>query len=448
MQNHALALAENGFDVDLVGYKGAKPPETLLASNRIRLHHLQVPWRPPPGASRLLFLANAPVKILLQILQLLWLLTVTLARPDFLLVQNPPAIPTLLVAQVVCWLRGIRLVIDWHNFGYTILALNLGSRHPAVRIAEWYERVFGARAYAHLCVTDAMAEELRDRWHIHGPVVVLHDRAPAHFHRLTLREAHKFWCDLTEQNPDFAQISVALGGHALPTRTLFTEDEATCTGEVLLRPRVGRPRVLVSSTSWTADEDFSVLLRAARRYDALVVQQTLSNAEPFELQRRLPPLVLLITGRGPQRAFYEAEIRRLDLHHVRILTLWLTAEDYPRLLGAADLGVSLHQSSSGLDLPMKVVDMFGCGLPVCAVRFQCIGELVRHGRNGWVFDDGEELARQWQRLFGGITDDGNDELARAKQELRAFQSVRWSAHWRAKVLDVFTLAGSQENHHE
>lgn len=93
---------------------------------------------------------------------------------------------------------------------------------------------------------------------------------------------------------------------------------------------------------------------AAQLYKLLsvVLQAQVSSA--------LPNLVILVTGKGPQKAMYERNMQQLDLQHVAFRTAWLEAADYPILLGSADLGISLHTSSSELDLPMKVGR--SCGL--------------------------------------------------------------------------------------
>lgn len=70
------------------------------------------------------------------------------------------------------------------------------------------------------------------------------------------------------------------------------------------------------------------------------------------------------------------KIAARNFKHITIVTPWLTIDDYPLCLAAADLGVCLHYSSSGLDLPMKIVDMFGSGLPVCAVNYKWYNRTV------------------------------------------------------------------------
>jgi hypothetical protein len=79
----------------------------------------------------------------------------------------------------------------------------------------------------------------------------------------------------------------------------------------------------------------------------------------------LPRLLFVVTGKGPQRAAYVERMRRLDLQRVAFRTAWLEAADYPLLLGSADLGVCLHTSSSGFDLPMKVRYPTPASLHVC-----------------------------------------------------------------------------------
>lgn len=118
----------------------------------------------------------------------------------------------------------------------------------------------------------------------------------------------------------------------------------------------------MSSTSWTADEDFSILLSALESYEQ-AADNPINN---------LPKLIVLITGKGPLKSSFEENIiqREKKWKYIRCKTIWLEMHDYPKLLQAADLGVSLHSSSSGLDFPMKIVDMLGAELRVLALEFE------------------------------------------------------------------------------
>ena len=97
-----------------------------------------------------------------------------------------------------------------------------------------------------------------------------------------------------------------------------------------LRP--DRPALLVSSTSWTPDEDFGILLEALKLYEARAEELT---AAADASSKTLPKLFVIITGKGPLQAEYMSKVRKLHQtwKWVRCLSLWLKAEDYPMLLG-------------------------------------------------------------------------------------------------------------------
>jgi len=66
---------------------------------------------------------------------------------------------------------------------------------------------------------------------------------------------------------------------------------------------------------------------------------------------------------------------------VSIEAKWLE-NNYADMVAAVDLGLCLHMSSSNLDLPMKVVDMFSSKVPCFAYDYPTIGELVLAKKNG------------------------------------------------------------------
>eukprot|EP00435_Cladocopium_sp_Y103_P073236 s304_g42.t2 len=341
MQYHATSLAKHGCEVSLIGYAGV-------------------------------------LSLFLGLLRLL----LSGPRFDVLLVQNPPAVPTLVIARLIATLQAASLIIDFHNFGYSLLALKLGETHLLVQAHLLYERVFGRMADDAFCVTVQMQSRLADRWHVRA--TPLHDRPAAMFRPTALQEQHVLFQKLWKEG-----LLDALS-------EWWPKDECETLFTQLLQGETSRsscrPHLIISSTSWTPDEDFGQLLEALPAFNR-------------DLAKAAKRAVVVVTGKGELRQQFEeryaAMLHQLDA--VRVLTLWLSFADYALLLGSADLGLSLHTSSSGDDLPMKVVDMFGAGLPVCARSFTALPELVQHGENGFAFTSSEELSRSLSHALGVAT---------------------------------------------
>lgn len=118
--------------------------------------------------------------------------------------------------------------------------------------------------------------------------------------------------------------------YTLPSSSPFTWLQPSSEG--LLTLRSDRPALVITSTSWTPDEDFDMLLHALQVYEKRAKQQRETS-----LNTKLPKMLMIVTGKGPLRCEYMDKIAKLQMEEhwefVRCVSLWVEAADYPLLLG-------------------------------------------------------------------------------------------------------------------
>ena len=393
MQYHAASLAAAGSDVDLIGLDGAAPMPVVAANPRIHCHRLPdraFANRAKGGVRK--FVLGSVLRAAVQGMRLFGAL-MRIPKPDVILVQNPPAVPSLSIAWLAARVRRARFVIDWHNLSHTIVAVKVGEHHRAVKSLARAERRWAKRADGHLTVSKALAEWLWREYRIHAAVV--YDRPSTAFARPSTAAASALWQKLAAEHHLGAQ----------------------------------RPPIVVCPTSWTPDEDFDLLLEALER-----AERDLSRGgHPAGSS---PALAVLLTGHGPLRESFEQRASRRKFTAIAVRTLWLEPADYPTLIGMADLGLCLHQSSSGLDLPMKLADLRGAGVPVATYDYApVLGEVMTSGREGVTFRDPGDLAGLFVAVATGSLPT-DSPLSRSREWLTHNPAERWETQWDAAARKV------------
>lgn len=380
MINHVRELVRRGVSVELMGFLQSDPPKDIFTSGDDSKGQAQVKIHPIPAcempatrftALRLFLMA---IRLVLQSILVLFHCLTRIESPQLILVQSPPVLPTLVISVILKWRYRCRYVIDWHNIGYTLLAQKIAA--PAVIASMKGIELFLTRfGDAHLVVSRSQQVWMQTNGGVTANVY--YDRPSTHFGAL----------QGAERKSARERFRRRLGWES--------QDD-------------GIP-LLVSSTSWTPDEDFDLFVGAL---------EALDSALPRAIH-------VIVTGKGPLRQKYEEQILGLHLRRIHFCTTWLSYEEYCELLGAADYGLCLHVSSSGVDLPMKVVDMLGSGLPVIARKYAAIGELVEEGQNGFVFDSVSELTAIIVDLVTG-----------KRRAPRPAKLEGCSEHWESRVMPL------------
>jgi beta-1,4-mannosyltransferase len=115
---------------------------------------------------------------------------------------------------------------------------------------------------------------------------------------------------------------------------------------------------------------------------------------------------------------------------------------YRELLRAAHFGISLHRSSSGVDLPMKIIDLFGARTPACVLDYgACLSEQIQPGRTALTFRSSAEFAQQIDQLLQGFP--ANPEiLDRMQRNINAAFPETWQEAWQRNAAPVFHRRGA------
>lgn len=149
----------------------------------------------------------------------------------------------------------------------------------------------------------------------------------------------KLFCRLGSTLTSHSSLQSFLPNFELPHSTPFT---TTVPAAPPIRPprngipssvhlptlRAERTALLVSSTSWTVDEDFGLLLEALEIYNRVASEKDDGQG--------LPRILVMITGKGPLRDMYMGKIQEAQhtWDFVQCISAWLDTADYPLLLGS------------------------------------------------------------------------------------------------------------------
>lgn len=100
----------------------------------------------------LIHIFDLALKGLVLMMSLLYIMA-TLPTYEIVLIQNPPCIPAVIVAYILSIFNGSKIIIDWHNLGFSMFLSDASDVRGAIENGHnAYLPSYPARVTRHVCV--------------------------------------------------------------------------------------------------------------------------------------------------------------------------------------------------------------------------------------------------------------------------------------------------------
>ena len=164
-----------------------------------------------------------------------------------------------------------------------------------------------------------------------------------------------------------------------------------------------------------------------------------------DLYRENPAIGLILVGGGPEQGNLKALAKQLPMARPIHFTGWLkTVKEVGAYCCAADLCIAMRTAAEANDrvVPGALLHSMACRKVVIGPRLSGIGEILRHGDNGYMFaaDDGEDFKRLIRELI--VNRSGWARIGEnAYRDIQENYSVPAAARKYAEAIEQFAANG-------
>ena len=114
-------------------------------------------------------------------------------------------------------------------------------------------------------------------------------------------------------------------------------------------------------------------------------------------------ICFVIFGNGKSQSIFQKKVKNLnnsnESKNIKFAFFTFQYDIYPSILGACDIGIYFNENDNGTEIPLPILQMSGCCLPIISFQYGCVSEIIKNKQNGFIIENRSKLRALLHDIF-------------------------------------------------